>query len=736
MSNANPFEGAVSRLAAHSDAIGRLAQDRGGFAAVMAAFESKDPDAFRWVLDRLELLPHCELICEWVLIKLGVLRCIEVCGPVREKVKTPDLQQFARAIVKLASNEKLLRRVVDAVSRGDAEDYRAALAELKLNDFCYLLCHWVYLIIYRRVCEIVCFPQPVFLPDPADEIRAAAKVMAGVIANEKAFDAIGKAAVALDCAGLQTVISDTGFTSGCEIICWLICVWRCAWVCREWCEIYTPVRTGVYAIEEARNFALAARQLAGQPRALGDLVSAVQSRDAKAYGEIITRFDLGPYCLQVCAWVCSVTCTEFCICVCPNPALHPWFTTVGYFDIYADINAAGYANKSLLGAGGPNFAFFAQLQLGGWCPIYSPTVAGAAMQYRFLYATATTTLAAAITASTTSITVASSAGVPPTPFNVSLCSANESGETMTVTAISGTTWTVVRGQVGTTAAAAGVGAALWTNPTPITNSSPVEAGTRIINWPANVAGLASTPVSTFQTVIIQSAGPPDPIPPATGAPWVGPAPHYIAPDANGWIAVDPAVIGGGFNPLLGFDTTLVVAGGAPLPGAIGTPGGVPAGSAVPAANQGAGTDLSIIFEATRVGVTTVDYSNSLCRIHINNWSEVNNLWFLEFGTNCCAPIDATLSVEFTVDHEEMAAGAWSLDVSSCSPSAPGNITPTVSGPGVTVSPRGGWGTIVEDTSKWTNCSYTVTLTTRPGLTTGLLNRSAIPNPLTFCICDH
>jgi hypothetical protein len=673
MSTGISYEDAISRLGAQSDAVGRLAQDSGGFAAVVAAFESKDGNAFRWVLERLEMLPYCELICEWVRIKLGVLRCIEVCGVPREKVETPNLQQFARAVVQLASNEKLLRRVVDAVSCGDGDDYRAAIAELKLNDFCYLLCHWVYFIIYRRICEVVCRPQPGPLLDPASEIQAAGKFIAGVIANEKAFDAIAKAAVALNCETLQSAINKAGFASGCEIICWLICTWRCVWVCRELCFFPTPVPIGVYGIEEARNFALASRQLASNPRALGDLVNAVQNRDAKAYSEIIARFGLGPYCWQVCAWVCSVTCFEFCICVCPAP--QPWFTTVGYFDIYSDINStSGKTNKGLpfvtLGShGGPNFAFYGQLQLGGFCPIDSPTAPGVQMKYRFLY----------------------DDGSGPLPITGTLISA-------------------------------------------------AQAGTRLINWPQNVAGIANaTLVPTFQSVWIQAAPtPPDPTPPAPGAPWVGPSAHYISPDANGWVAVDQNAIGGGFQTLLGFDTTQpqVAPGGPPLPG-------VPAGTAVPAPAQRAGKDFSIIFQATRV--TTLppgsipDFSNSLSKIHINNWTEVNELNFAEFVSGCCTPIDATLSVQFTVDHEEMNSGAWSLGITSCSPSAPGNITPTASSlgpPPVAVTARGGSGTIVENTSAWTSCSYTLTLTTRPGLTTGIVDRTTINNSLTFAICGH
>ena len=124
------------------------------------------------------------------------------------------------------------------------------------------------------------------------------------------------------------------------------------------------------------------------------------------------------------------------------------------------------------------------------------------------------------------------------------------------------------------------------------------------------------------------------------------------------------------------------------------------------------------------------------RFHTLNSQYVNELNFAEFVTGCCTPIDSTLSVMFTVDHEEMDAGDWSLGISSCSPSAPGDITPASSGPGVTVTPRGGSGTIVEDTSAWTNCSYTVTLSTRPGLTTGLVDRTGWANPLTFAICGH
>jgi hypothetical protein len=461
MSNISVDEDIVSRLASQADAVARLAQDSGGFAAVAAAFEAKDAKAFSWVLERLELLPYCELICEWVRIKFGVLRCMEICGLPGEKVETPNLQQFARAIVRLASNEKLLRQVVDSVSCGDGEEYRAAIAELKLNDFCYLLCHWVYSVIYHRVCDVVCSPDHLLLGDAVSEMRTAAKEISGILENEKAFDAISEAAVALNCKTLKSTIDQLGLGSQCGFICRVICSWRYVWVCRGLCALRTPVLTGSYGIEEARNFALASRKLASQPRALADLVSAVRTRDAKAYSEIIGRFGLEPYCFQVCAWVGSVTCYEFCICVCPPSELFPEFTKIGVYEYQTQIDSALPATGLTLG---DTRGFFSTLRLNG---ILTQTLGGLPLEYAFEYlpiTIASTTLQTAIgaAATDTTIIVTSSSGFPAPPFNVVIGSAGGGYEIMTVNVVSATTWTVVRGQQGTTRAPAAAGALIVT----------------------------------------------------------------------------------------------------------------------------------------------------------------------------------------------------------------------------------------------------------------------------------
>src|SRR5262249_42015544 len=160
-------------------------------------------------------------------------------------------------------------------------------------------------------------------------------------------------------------------------------------------------------------------------------------------------------------------------------------------------------------------------------------------------------------------------------------------------------------------------------------------------------------------------------PPVVGSPWYGPSTHHIKPDPDGWVLVDADAVGGGFQNLIGFASDQAVPRGLPLSGPPA------AGGDVPRPNQRTRTDPQMTFEATRVSNPAADppdYSQTLNKIRINNWIEVNLLNFAEFSTGCCTPIDQTLSVQFTVDHEEIDAGSWSLVITSCALAMPLDIT--------------------------------------------------------------
>ncbi len=644
-----------------ADAIARLAKQEPVFAATVDALRAQDAESYHDILTRLKLPQECGLVCDWICAKECVILCLELCGPPRiDPQKLPNPLEFAKVVTRVTQNEELVELLATAIQERDGEAWRELLKKAKVEErFCHLLCHWACTVHCRLVCRYMCghAPRGHLIP----ELVSVGRALSELVSHEKAFTAAVAAVEAQNCEVLRSTLTSVKLDGHCHVICEWFCSWRCIRVCLTLCGPF-PLETVDVSVKEMWQFAQAVGALAGKP-ALDQLADAAFREDAEAFGALVKKLELGRFCIQLCHWLCFFRCHVFCRCVCPPPTLQPWFTTVGWFDIYADIDGTtGKTNKSLpyaglTSGGGPNFAFYDCLQFGGFCPITSPTFPGVAMRYRFTY---------------------------------------DDGS----------------------------------GPLPITGDKvcTVEAGTRIVDWPQNLAGIAGAAlVPTFQTVTIAESAAPDPVPPAPGTAWVGPAAHTIAPDADGWITVDPDAIGGGFQVLMGFKSIQVVPGGAAPSGAAGTAVASPKG----------GEDLAINFQATRVGIATIDYHNGLDKIHINNWTEVNKLWFEEFGTDCCTPIDATLTVEFTADHEEMDSGAWSLEITSCSKSAPGNITPAVSSPpDVTVSPRGGHGKIVEDTSGWLPCSYTATLSTRPGLTTGLNDRGVWPNPLTFCICGH
>jgi hypothetical protein len=733
VSTAGSRDDAVSRLLAQADGVGRLAQNRGGFAAVFAAVESRDPDAFRWVLERLELLPQCELICDWVRTKLCVLRCVALCGPPRERTAHPDLRASARAVVQLTSNEKALRRAVDAVACGDADAYRDTLTELKLVEFCHLLCYWICSFVYRRVCEVVCAGPTGPLPDAVSEIRDAGGVIAGLLAHERGFEAIAKAAADLDCEPLRAAIERANLTRGCEIICKLVCVWRCVWACLELCELPAPVPfAGAYAVEEARDFAQQARQFVGQTRALADLVSAVRSRDAKTFRAIVTRFGLGPYCVQACAWVCSEVCHEVCVCVCPPAELLPVFTAIGVYQYETQIDSDLAATGLTVG---DTRAFYNTMRLNG---ILTQTLGGQPMEYRFEYqpvAIASTTLGAAISASQTSLTVASSAGFPSTPFNVSVGSANGGYEIMTVTGVSATTWTVVRAQQGTTASPAAAGAILVTGASasgPWTPVFPSQIARTVIGtWEHYTGGLPPIETKVFTV---------------NGTP--GPGELVTTISADGWIQVpqmnDVFSSSGAFSPN-GNMIELISEGLAPWPAADET--GVAAGGPV---NHPLPTDMyfGIRMRVRQQGVPSSETDGGTCSVvainntlydHVSHHLEwdggtfsgqlaVASVDIQELRTDGCADITNSLTVLFTASHPNLGP----VGVTMTGPGGPYNFTlPTP------VPETGDWyGTATPSgwtLSSLTPCAYIVTLSVTPLLTTGDAEPTPLYDQIAFCL---
>jgi hypothetical protein len=308
-------------------------------------------------------------------------------------------------------------------------------------------------------------------------------------------------------------------------------------------------------------------------------------------------------------------CVELCVPEAPV-VTHAWFTRVGDFGIYSDINhlTDGLTSHAVPfgfpGAhGGPGFGFTGGMKLVGDCPAQYPT-GGPLMRYRFL------------------------------------CEV--------------------------------IGGGLGLQPVTASQVIAVKVGTRPIVW--NVGGEPAPGVHAQDIYVAPFGAPPGTVAPVTPPPGLpnnvdwGPIPAAVmVPDANGWVPIDPAATNGGFSgPLLRLDSTTVVPGGvAPFDGA---------GNAVSSPKNGQMLRIVFEAEPTTGPTgSTPTLTNPLERVYVNNWSDVNQVGLLQFsgaGNSPCSGLSTALDILYTTDHELMAA--WSLGISTAA-SIPGGVPVLPSG---------------------------------------------------------
>ena len=98
----------------------------------------------------------------------------------------------------------------------------------------------------------------------------------------------------------------------------------------------------------AANFRRAAQsvgRLAADKKIFGDAVDAFRAQDAKAFGLILERLKLGPYCGDICLWFCIKECVLECIKFCDPPKAE---FTVDQIPEFAEVIARITRDEKLL----------------------------------------------------------------------------------------------------------------------------------------------------------------------------------------------------------------------------------------------------------------------------------------------------------------------------------------------------------------------------------------------------
>jgi hypothetical protein len=361
-----------------AEAMAELAADDEVFRAAVDAFRALDGESMHALLERHDLRERCEVICHWLRSKEAILLCLYLAGPpLATDEELPGPREFAEVVARVTADEELVELLAAAVQERDRDAWRELIEKEKLERFSHLLCHWVCVVYYRLVCEVVCQPIRIDRPHLIPELVAAGQALRRLAANERVFDAAAKAVLANRCELVGEELGRIGLRVEpfCLFICEWFCSWRCVLLCLRLCRVF-PLEPIESELEEMRGFALAGGELAKNRAALERLTAAVLREDVEALEALVKELRFERYCLQFCHWVCFLRCQGFCVCVCP-PASIAVFTKIGglYYDTAVHSHAAGSGLTV-----SDNRAFFETLRLNGGLSV----VDGAPrIEYRF-----------------------------------------------------------------------------------------------------------------------------------------------------------------------------------------------------------------------------------------------------------------------------------------------------------------------------------------------------------------
>jgi hypothetical protein len=285
----SPGQELLGDLRRGGHAIGALAADEERFRFAVGAFRAGDLRSLRGALEARGQLGHAGAVLEWLSGAERALGCQELCGPPPEEL--PDLRDFADVTVRVAADPALVARLAAIVATRDRARFGALMAELGVEAFCQLLCHWACGAGRR---------------DPAGELARTGQAIRELLADERLLAAVLSALRADDGGRLREALVTAGLDDRREAICDWFCAWRCAWTSLQVCVTRPALRDAGPVWELAR---LSSR-LAARPDDLGALAGAVLAGDPEAFETVLRQQRAELFGMQLAHWVCVAACAR------------------------------------------------------------------------------------------------------------------------------------------------------------------------------------------------------------------------------------------------------------------------------------------------------------------------------------------------------------------------------------------------------------------------------------------
>ncbi len=135
----------VSRIQKAGQIMAKLAQNEKAFREVVAAYRSKNVNAFQAALRDYGYLDWCLLICEWLCYKDCIIECEYLCPEPREIPQERSVEEmlaFAKSSAKLVEDKAALTRLLQSVRQRDPKTFQAVLKEFGLSQYCVQICGW------------------------------------------------------------------------------------------------------------------------------------------------------------------------------------------------------------------------------------------------------------------------------------------------------------------------------------------------------------------------------------------------------------------------------------------------------------------------------------------------------------------------------------------------------------------------------------------------------------------
>ena len=148
-----------------------------------------------------------------------------------------ELKGLEKSLEILLEHPKEFEKLVEAVKIDDARTYQAILDELKIREYCILICGWICDWVSVRICEWFCRDtKPVEVK--IENIQEYAKVTTNLIKDEKMLKGLVEAYKKQDKEMWDSLIQERELIPHCVQICRWIRLQVCRWTCRVVCHSF------------------------------------------------------------------------------------------------------------------------------------------------------------------------------------------------------------------------------------------------------------------------------------------------------------------------------------------------------------------------------------------------------------------------------------------------------------------------------------------------------------------